>query len=152
MTRIDFYLLPEGSGGAVLTVCRLCDKASAAGHRVYVRAPEAGLAGEVDGALWSFRQGGFIAHETYRGEAIEDPQPPVLIGAAEPPETHRAVMLNLGDDVPGWFSSFERVLEVVPEDAQARARSRERYKFYKDRGYELKTYEQSPEGAWKLRE
>lgn len=152
MTRIDFYLLPTGAGGPVPAVCRLCEKASSAGQRVYVRALEAGLAGEIDGALWSFRQGGFIAHERFGGQAIEDPQPPVLIGAVEPPDSHRAILLNLGEDVPGWFSSFERVLEVVPEDPQARARSRERYKFYKDRGYELKTYEQSPEGAWKLRE
>ena len=36
MTRIDFYILPDGTdttGDAVMTVCRLCDKAVATGAR-----------------------------------------------------------------------------------------------------------------------
>ncbi|MGQ0698643.1 MAG: DNA polymerase III subunit chi [Panacagrimonas sp.] len=151
MTRIDFYLLSAASGNAVLTACRLCEKAASAGHRLYVRSPDAGTADEMDGALWSFRQGGFTAHERHAGNPIEEPQPPVLIGAAEPPDSHRAILINLGEDVPPWFSSFERVLEVVPEDPTQRARSRERFRFYKDRGYDINTYEQNAEGGWQQR-
>lgn len=151
MTRVDFYLLSPGGGNAVGAACRLCEKAVSAGHRLYVRAPEAGLADEMDGALWSFRQGGFIAHERHTGSSIEEPLPPVLIGALDAPESHRDILINLGEDVPSGFSSFDRVLEVVPEDAARRARSRERYRFYKDRGYELRTFEQNAEGGWQLR-
>ncbi|MGQ0622399.1 MAG: DNA polymerase III subunit chi [Panacagrimonas sp.] len=138
MTRIDFYLLPE-DGNAIAIACRLCEKAVAGGSRVYVRG-EGVVVDEVDGALWSFRQGGFIAHERFSGALIEEPLPPVLIGPGEPPDSHRDVMLNLGGDVPPWFSSFDRVLEIVPGDTEAKARSRERYRFYKDRGYELSTH------------
>lgn len=151
MTRVDFYLLSAAAGNTVAAVCRLCEKAVTAGNRLYLHTPDGGLADEVDGALWSFKQGGFIAHERHTGAAIEDPQPPVLIGAIEPPATHRGVMINLGDEVPDWFSSFERVLEVVPEDAALRAKSRERFRYYRERGYELKTYEQTAEGGWQAR-
>lgn len=151
MTRVDFYLLTASSGNAVLTVCRLCEKAAAAGLRIFVRAPDAGTADEVDGGLWSFRQGGFVAHERHTGAAIEPPLPPVLIGLADPPETHRAILVNLGADVPPWFSSFERVLEVVPEDVALRAASRERFRFYKDRGYDINTFEQNAAGGWQPR-
>lgn len=151
MTRVDFYLLSAAAGNTVAAVCRLCEKAVTAGNRLYLHTPDGGLADEVDGALWSFKQGGFIAHERHTGAAIEDPQPPVLIGAIEPPATHRGVMINLGDEVPDWFSSFERVLEVVPEDAALRAKSRERFRYYRERGYELKTYEQTSEGGWQAR-
>lgn len=155
MTRIDFYLLPEDAGpaaGAVMTACKLCDKAVGAGHRVYVHVPDAALADDFDGALWSFRQGGFIAHERHDGQAaLAEPLPAVLIGRGEPPTSHQAVMLNLGLEVPDCFSRFERVLEIVAGDPEGRAKSRERFKFYRDRGYELKTYEQTPEGGWTLR-
>lgn len=152
MTRVDFYLLSGGAGSAVPAVCRLCEKAVGAGNRLYLRTPDSALADELDGALWSFKQGGFVAHERHRGGTdVEDPQPPVLIGNAEPPATHHGVLINLGEDVPTWFSSFERVLEVVPEDAALRARSRERFRHYRERGYELKTFEQTAEGGWQAR-
>jgi DNA polymerase-3 subunit chi len=141
MTRIDFYVLPEGTdASAVMTACKLCDKAVAAGSRVYVHASDAGLLDEMDGALWSFRQGGFLSHERYKGSAIEEPQPAILMGLTEPPASHRDVMLNLGIEIPSWFSSFERLLEIVSGDTAQRAQSRERYKFYRDRGYELKSH------------
>jgi DNA polymerase-3 subunit chi len=141
MTRIDFYVLPEAAGGdtPVMTACKLCEKAEAAGQRVFVHAPDGTLADDFDGALWSFRQGGFIAHERYSGNALEEPLPPIVIGGGEPPESHHGVMLNLGAEVPASFSRFERVLEIVGGDAAQRAAARGRFKFYRDRGYEIKT-------------
>ncbi len=139
MTRVDFYILPEDAAppaGAVMTACKLCDKATVGGARVYVYAPNADTADAIDGALWSFRQGSFIGHERI-GDRLEEPLPAVLIGDAEPPAGYQNVMINLGLDVPQFFSRFERVLEIVAGDAASRAKSRERYKFYRDRGYEL---------------
>ncbi|MCC2658286.1 MAG: polymerase subunit chi [Panacagrimonas sp.] len=151
MTRVDFYLLSGAAGSPVAAVCRLCEKAVGAGNRLYLRTGDAGLADELDGALWSFKQGGFIAHERHNGAPIEEPPPPVLIGDHEPPASHHGVLINLDNDVPTWFSSFERVLEVVPEDVAQRAHSRERFRFYRERGYELKTFEQTAEGGWQAR-
>ncbi|MFC4251915.1 DNA polymerase III subunit chi [Sinimarinibacterium flocculans] len=154
MTRIDFYILPESAGPAdspVITACRLCEKAVGAGLRIYAHVDDRTTAEGFDGALWSFRQGGFIAHERYDGQAIEAPLPPVLIGSAEPPDTHHDVLVNLGTEVPDFFSRFERVLEIVAGDAAQRAASRTHYKFYRDRGYELNTFEQSADGGWTRR-
>lgn len=151
MTRVDFYLLSAAAGSTVAAVCRLCEKAVGAGKRLYLHTPDPAVADDMDGALWSFRQGGFIAHERHAGTPIEEPPPPVLIGNSEAPASHRDVLINLGEDVPGWFSSFERVLEVVPDDDARRAKSRERFRFYRERGYELKTFEQNAEGGWQVR-
>lgn len=142
MTRIDFYILSDDFAAAtshVLTACKLCDKATAGGRRVYAYVPDAAAAEALDSALWSFRQGGFIAHERL-GAGLEEPLPAVLIGASEPPASYDGVMINLGLDVPDFFSRFERVLEIVDADPSARTKSRERYKFYRDRGYELATH------------
>lgn len=150
MTQVDFYVVPDG-GNAVLTACGLCESAVAGGARLYVRVGDPALADEIDGALWTFRQGGFVAHERLSASPPAEPLPAVLIGASEPPDSHRAVLLNLGDDVPAWFSTFDRTIELVPPDPQAKIRSRERFRWYKDRGYPLTTYGTDPDGSWTKR-
>ncbi|HEX4872561.1 MAG TPA: DNA polymerase III subunit chi [Nevskiaceae bacterium] len=142
MTRIDFYVLPEdGSGdGVALTLCKLCDKATQAGLKVYAYVQDEELASNLDDVLWTFRQGSFISHERYDGEALDEPLPMVLIGDVEPPDSHTGVLLNLAPEVPPFFTRFDRVLELVAGDSEARAQSRERFKFYRDHGYELKTH------------
>jgi len=143
VTRIDFYILSEDFAAAtshVLTACKLCDKATVGGKRVFAYVPETATAEALDSALWTFRQGSFISHERQGELAPVAPLPAVLIGSSEPPASYDAVMINLGLDVPEFFSRFERVLEIVDADPAARSKSRERYKFYRDRGYELATH------------
>ena len=149
MTRVDFYILPsEGGTDAVVAAARLCDKAVSAGHSLYVTTPDAAQMEAIDGLLWSQRQGSFIAHERFVRTAPVEPLPKVLLGEGEPPEGWQDVLLNLGHAVPPWFSRFERVLEIVPGDAESRAQCRERFKFYRDRGYTLNTFEQTADGGW----
>ena len=50
-------------------------------------------------------------------------------------------MLNLTHEVPLFFSQFNRVAELVDADENARSQARNRFKFYKDRGYELDTHD-----------
>ncbi len=141
MTRVDFYVLPEDTTeGPLPTACRLCEKAVATGKRVHVHLPDASLAQDFDKLLWTYKQGGFIGHE--RAEVVQETPPlaSVLIGNGDPLPSHQDVMINLGSDVPGFFSRFERVLEIVHGDAPARLKLRERFKFYRDRGYTLETH------------
>lgn len=149
MTRVDFYILPEQGGTDPLTAAaKLCDKAVSAGHRLYVTAEPARL-DKLSDLLWTLRQGSFLSQERYQHSPPAEPLPQVLLGEAEPPEGWQDILLTLNPDVPAWFSRFERVLEIVPGDADSRARCRQRFKFYRDRGYELKSFEQTPEGGWK---
>jgi DNA polymerase III subunit chi len=152
MTRVDFYVLPEGADeGPLPTACRLCEKAVDAGKRVHVHAPDDAVAHEFDRMLWIYKQGGFIGHE--RAGASADPAlAAVLIGGVEPPPPQRDVLLNLGAAAPPFFERFERVLEIVHGDAATRGQSRERFKFYRDRGcvpetHRLGTDERGPDYA-----
>ncbi len=154
MTRVDFYILSESSGPAdslVIAACKLCEKAVGAGLKVYAHLPDPRIADDFDGALWSYRQGGFVAHERYTGTPLEQPLPTVLFGHLEPPDSHHDVLVNLATEVPDFFSRFGRVLEVVGGDPVQRNASRERYKFYRDRGYALNTFEQTASGGWTQR-
>ena len=74
---------------------------------------------------------------------------PVLIGIGSPETEDDAtgrlgenwdVMINLAPDVPGFFSRYARVAEVIDSDPARREAGRERFRFYRDRGYELKTH------------
>jgi DNA polymerase-3 subunit chi len=141
MTRIDFYVLPEkGSDDARVTACKLCDRAVSSGHRVFINVPEHADREAIEKLLWSLRQGSFISHERYEGAALTEPLASVLLGTSEPPQSHTGVLINLAQEVPLYFSRFERVLEIVAGDEAQRGKSRERYKFYKDRGYALATH------------
>jgi DNA polymerase-3 subunit chi len=145
MTRIDFYVLPEDTEeGPLPTACRLCEKAVGAGKRVHVHASDEQQAQDFDKLLWTYKQGGFVGHE--RVESAQDhslqgpPLASVLIGRGEPLPSHQDVMINLAADVPAFFSRFGRVLEIVHGNAAARLKLRERFKFYRDRGYALETH------------
>lgn len=140
MTRVDFYVIPEGEDDPLPTACRLCDKAVANGLKVHVHVPDPEQAKALDRMLWTFRQGAFLAHERLDDTAEQPSLAAILLGDGEPPASHQGVMVNLGGDVPAFFSRFERVLEIVYGSEAERARSRERFKYYRDRGYPLETH------------
>lgn len=139
MTRIDFYILGDGATRTRdMTACRLAEKAFREGLRVYLHTASAEQARGLDELLWSFRDRSFVPHGVGPGA---DGDTPVRIGSdAEPDGTHE-VLINLAEDVPAFFSRFDRVLEIVDTDEGARQAGRARYKFYRDRGYSLETHE-----------
>ena len=47
-------------------------------------------------------------------------------------------LVNLSSEIPPGFSRFGSVIEVVGQPDEERSAGRERVKFYKDRGYEIK--------------
>ncbi len=51
------------------------------------------------------------------------------------------MLINLAAEVPLFFSRFERVAELVNEQADTRSQGRARYSFYRERGYPLHTHE-----------
>lgn len=139
MTRVDFYVLGDHDAtGAEVLACRLTEKIYKLGHQVYVHAESEDQAERIDALLWTFRAGSFVPHAR-RGEEGED-EAPVLIGSGVEPDPHNQVLVNLAAEVPGFFSRFERVAEVVAGEADHRTRARDKFRFYRDRGYELQTH------------
>ena len=50
------------------------------------------------------------------------------------------VLVNLTGAPPPFFSRFERLAEIVATDESAVAAGRERYRYYRERGYELRAH------------
>lgn len=139
MTRIDFYILKDVAADTPpLFACRLAEKAMRQGHQVFINTGSARQLQQLDDLLWSFRPGSFLPHAVYAG--AETAAVPVLLGHATEPAGCSDVLVNLAADVPPFFGRFNRVAELVAgEDAQRHA-ARQRYRYYQDRGYTLKTH------------
>ena len=139
MTRVDFYVLENPTpAGAPGLACRLAEKAYDEGHRIYIHVEDQQQAEALDALLWTFRAGSFIPH-ALTGE--QGDEAPVHIGFGEgPAEAHDDVLINLTAQVPLFFSRFARVAELVDADEAARLKARERFRFYRERGYTLDTH------------
>jgi DNA polymerase-3 subunit chi len=140
MTRVDFYILKDmGDSARALFACRLTEKAVQQGHQVYINTESAMQLQQIDDLLWTFRAGSFLPHAVDDGE--DNGEQPVLLAHGREPQDSHDVLVNLSNDVPPFFSRFNRVAELVGGDEAQRAGARNRYRFYKDRGYTLHTHE-----------
>lgn len=136
MTRIDFHFnAPDKLGYG----CRLVRKIYRAGQRVVVCCDDVERLKRFDEALWTFSQLDFIPH-VMASDALAA-RTPVVLTAAGGELPHHDVLVNLGDTMPPFFASFERLIEVVTGDPDDRERARSRFRFYKDRGYPMSTHD-----------
>ncbi|MCZ7561214.1 MAG: DNA polymerase III subunit chi [Burkholderiaceae bacterium] len=132
MTRVDFHFNAADKFGYG---CRLVRKIYRARLKVLVWCDDAVRLDEFDRLLWTFSQQDFIPHVGAGDPLAADT--PVLL-AAEPVETpFHEVLVNLGSATPPMFSRFDRLIEVVASGQADREAARERWRFYRDRGYPL---------------
>lgn len=133
MTRVDFYILQDvDMDAACRFACRLAAKAVTQGNHVHIHADAAEAAGELDEMLWHYPEHRFLPHA--REDAATAPRAPLVIGW-NPPAEQDGMLINLSGEIPTFFGRFERVAEIVV--GENRAIGRDRYKFYRDRGYPL---------------
>lgn len=138
MTQIDFYTkVPD----KIHTACRVIGKAMASGMRIMVLTPDAATTEEVDRLLWTHPATGFIPHvrARHRLAAVT----PVLVDHDLSGVDRDELLLNLRLDTPEVFSRFQRLVEVVSVDDGDTVAGRARYKYYRERGYEIRVHDLS---------
>ena len=136
MTRIDFYILPDTSGESrEAYACRIAEKAYQMGRHVFMHSESAEQSQRMDEMLWSFRAGSFIPHSLQSDNSSTTTA--VTIAHDIEPIDNTDVLINLAQTAPVFFSRFERVAEIVDQAPQHKDKARERFRFYRDRGYEL---------------
>lgn len=142
MTRIDFYSSPEPK---LQVACRLAAGAIRQKSRVVVYAPDENTARGFDRLLWTYQAIGFVPHcMAHHALASETP---VVITDEDTGMPHHQIILNLHSDLPPSFSRFERLIELVGDGEDDRRLARERYRSYRDRGYEISHHEFPPSAA-----
>lgn len=134
MTRVEFFVnVPDKLAKAV----ELCEKIVGKGRQLTVFTQDEAMNEALRQQLWQYSATSFLTNA----------QPD------EPTSTFSAIILDsngehlLQDDVlinlqatqPLFFSRFRHLLELVGHDEADKKSARVRYKFYKDRGYEVNT-------------
>ena len=61
---------------------------------------------------------------------------------------HNEVLISLHTVCLPFFSRFERVLEIVSQDTEDARLGRERFSFYRDRGYEMRHFDLSKQAEY----
>jgi len=141
VTSITFYF---NAGDRLEVACRLAAKAVQQGKRLLIWAPQPEMAQKIDRLLWTVPAVSFVPHCAAHGPLA--PDTPVLIAADDAsrnsaPALDCDVLLSLSDDTPPSFERHERLLEIVAGDEEARQAGRARFKFYRDRGYEIRNHD-----------
>ncbi len=137
MTRIDFYVLGEGVE-ADLYACRLAEKAYKRGLRIVLRSRDAGHSQRLDELLWSFRSGSFVPHDTR-----DEKHSVVWICHADEPHGNRPLLINLSNEMPSRPEAYPRIAEIIGQDPEVKQRGRDRFRRYRELGFELESHEVS---------
>lgn len=140
MTKVDFYITENKKPVARFNLaCRLAEKIQKLGHRIYIHTDDETQSQAIDELLWTFKQNTFIPHcIVTTGDIQEDNS--ILIGHDLDNDKEDDVLINLSQEVPSFFSRFHRVVELIDPDEKQRKMGRERFKFYKERGYPLESH------------
>jgi DNA polymerase-3 subunit chi len=138
MTRIDFYSNAEPK---LQVACRLVVKVIQQQLRVVVYAPDEDIAHGFDKLLWTYQAIGLVPH-CMAHHALPS-ETPVVIAREDAEMAHYQVLLNLHADSPPSFSRFERLVELVGAGDDDRRLARSRFRFYRDRGYEISHHDLS---------
>lgn len=139
MTEIDFYTQVEDR---LQVTCQLILKARAKNLRVLVLLANESALKVLDERLWTFQPHSFIPH--CRADDPLAPETPVLLMCdSHTPLPHDELMINLQPEPPAQFTRFSRLIEIVSTSDQDKAKARERFRFYRDRGYVLRTHDLS---------
>ena len=138
MTQIDFYFHVEDK---LRTACTLSAKAYARGLRVLAYCADHEAGQKFSRLLWTAPPIGFVPHCT-AGDKLAAVTP-IIVDCEGTEPAHDDVLLNLRHELPQFFSRFQRLVEIVSIDEEDRRQARDRFKFYRDRGYEIRSHDLS---------
>ena len=132
MTEVSFY---THAADKLAVARQIAAKAWGQKLNVLIYAPDPALAASIDRLLWAQPALSFIPH--CRDDHPLAGETPVIIGKRADALPSADVLINLDSEPPPVFSRFERLVEIVTDEENDVALGRKRYRFYKDRGYEL---------------
>ena len=139
--RADFYMIagkPQFVSQPLRLVCQLTVKALAANQACLIFCESTEQADFLDDLLWDFDDDAFVPHQIV-GVDEDEEITPVLIVPPGLESPMRALVINLRKELPP--EGYERVLEIVPADENARGTARQRWQDYKKLGHEVNKHD-----------
>jgi DNA polymerase III subunit chi len=132
MTRIEFL---HSAADRIQSASLWLQQAWGLRQRVLVYVPDRELATRLDRILWTQPALSFVPH-CHAADPLAAETAILLTDQLDSPP-QESCLLNLDNQLPPGFSRFERLIEIVGVDAADRLPARERFKFYRERGYAI---------------
>ncbi|WP_032092112.1 MULTISPECIES: DNA polymerase III subunit chi [Pasteurellaceae] len=135
--QAQFYLLQAAQAPEALA----CDLAAAAwrlGKRVLIACAAEAQALDIDEALWQRDPEQFVPHNL-SGEITQYATPIEISWGDKRNAQRRDLLINLQPQVPAFAAGFNQVIDFVPAQEALKALARERYKQYRQLGWQLST-------------
>jgi len=134
MTRVEFYFnVPDKFAKTV----ELCEKALSKGRQLTIYTQNDAMSSDMQNLLWTHTASSFLAN-CYMNEAHSQFSP-IVIDAQGENLLQDDVLINLQAVQPLFFSRFRYLVELVGSDEADKTAARARFRFYKDRGYDIKS-------------
>ena len=118
MKQAQFYVLNKDNIHE--QACDLAAKAWRLGKRVLITCETEQQAFEIDELLWAREPDSFVPKGKRNAQ-------------------RRDLLISLQTQIPEFVTSFNQVIEFVPVDETEKAQARERYKQYRQQGWQLLT-------------
>ncbi|CCN84841.1 putative DNA polymerase III chi subunit [Vibrio nigripulchritudo SFn27] len=145
MATATFYLVKEGSSqsqeqGLFEYVVFLAHHFAKQGAKVFVNADDKPSAEAIAELLWQAKPEDFIAHNLV-GEGPKSGTAIEVGHSFVKPSWNRQLVINVANDNTIFAPTFGQVVDFVPCEEKAKQQARERYKIYRQAGYQLQTIE-----------
>lgn len=138
MTEIIFYTDVDSGLGLI---SKLAIKIMVAKRRACVVTPDTEMTNAVGKYLWTYSDTAFIPSQKKSMGDIGKATPITIMNSNDVP--HNDILINLTLEIPSQFSSFSRLIEIVCKETTSIEKARDRYKWYKNRGYPITTHKMS---------
>ncbi|MCW8348921.1 MULTISPECIES: DNA polymerase III subunit chi [Vibrio] len=143
MQTATFYIVEEESledtqPGFFAYVHYLCRHFTGQGAKIYLNAADRVSAEAWAEYFWQVDASAFIAHNLV-GEGPKNGTPVEIGFDGLKPSWNRQLVINVAETHATFAQTFAQVVDFVPCEEKAKQLARERYKIYRQAGYQLQT-------------
>ncbi len=134
MTRVEFYFNVTDK---LAKATELCERAVAKGRQLTLFTQDDAMSSRLQQKLWQYTPESFLPS----AQPLEENSrlTPIIVDATGDHLLQDDILINLKAEHPPFFSRFRYLVELVGNDEADKAAARLRYKFYRDRGYQVKS-------------
>lgn len=134
MTRVQFIVNLQDLHAKAVT---LCERYLNKGHQLTIVGASVEVNTLLSQQLWQSAAVSFLPH-AYINEA-NAAYAPIHLQLLHDKPMQDDVLINLQPEVPIFFGRFRQLIELVGDTETDKVAARERWKFYRDRGYAMQS-------------
>lgn len=133
MTRVEFiFNVPD----KLAKVTDICEKAVAKGRQLTIFTQDELMNVALQKQLWQQSATSFLPSNVPDDRMSQ--YSPIVLDTTGENLLQDDVLINMQSETPPFFSRFRYLVELVGYEESDKMAARERFKFYRDRGYEIK--------------